>query len=38
MKIFHAAAELDASTDEKRDINFDWPYIRATFIVYTFSN
>ena len=30
MKIFHAAAELDTGADEKHDINFHWPYIRAT--------
>ena len=27
MKIFHAAAKLDAGTDKKHDINFHWPYV-----------
>ena len=27
MKIFHAAAKLDAGADEKHDINFHWPYL-----------
>ena len=26
MKIFYAAAKLDAGADEKHDINFHWPY------------
>ena len=27
MKIFHAAAKLDAGADEKHDINFHWPIV-----------
>ena len=26
MKIFHAVPKSDAGADEKRDINFYWPY------------
>ena len=33
MKIFHAAAKLDAGADEKHDINFHWPkYIWCGFV------